>query len=75
MAKKKATKKRTTQKAVPVPSYTGESRAQMLKYRAENDVRTLVGAEEIKQDRDRLKRAKVEAKQQQNQLKKVNPKG
>lgn len=70
-------------KAVPVkivnstgdmPSrYTpsAEDKERERKYRAEDDIRTMQRAEEIKRDKERMKAMKSIAKEQMNGLKKI----
>lgn len=70
-------------KAVPVkivnstadtPSrYTpsAEDKARERKYRAEDDIRTMQRAEEIRADKERMKAMKSIAKEQMNGLKKI----
>lgn len=48
----------------PSPKMTAEQKKQEEDWRAEDDVRTLVRAAEIRKDKPRLKRAQAKAKEQ-----------
>lgn len=50
---------------------SAEDKARERKYRAEDDIRTMQRAEEIRRDKERMKAVKDVAKEQMNGLKKI----
>ena len=50
---------------------SAEDKARDRKYRAEDDIRTMQRAEEIRRDKERMKAVKDIAKEQMNGLKKI----
>lgn len=64
-------KKSAGNRLMGVPASTGPSKAQERRWMAEEDIRTLTRAAEIKADSARLNAAKALATKQVNDLKKV----
>ena len=53
------------------PNVAKEDKEREKKWRAEDDIRTMQRAEEIKRDKERMKNMKSYAKSQMNDLKKI----
>lgn len=63
--------KKSSNRLIGAPISTGASAAQERRWRAEEDIRTLTRAAEIKADTSRLNAAKALATKQVNDLKKA----
>lgn len=63
--------KKTTRKRASTAVSLGPSRSEMLKYQAEDDLRTLRRAQEIQNDKTRMARAKRVASQEMKALESV----
>lgn len=64
-------KKSTAKKSNTIMAVSRPSKAEENKWRAEDDARTLMRAEEIKRDASRIKAAKAQAKKQMEELARV----
>lgn len=72
MAKKKSSSLPVASNACSPYKPTAEDKARERRYRAEDDIRTMQRADEIKKDKERVSAMKQLAKEQMEALKKVS---